>query len=234
MRETRSAGIAAALAAVLMFAVVAASAKIRVAGGIDVGLERGVHRIAASTVALVVAALAWLCWRNARLRRMALAAFALMLALSVVGAIGGTAPPPGIAFFNQAGGLALTAMLAWLWARAQWPARDALRPVALAATAFAGAQCLYGAVLAAFAAHPGTLAMLVHAALGLAAAGALAGTRHPLGVLAALAAPAIGAWTMLPSAHGLAPVAHAVSAALVLAAAAALHGRAPKEENAHA
>jgi len=233
MRESRSAGIAAALAAALMFAVLAASAKIRAAGGIDVGLERGVHRVAASTVALLVALLAWQSWRHPGLRRMALAAFALMLALSIVGAAGGPSPPPGIAFFNQAGGLALTAMLAWLSARSQWHASDAMRPVAFVATAFAGAQCLYGAALAAFAAHPGTLAMLGHAALGLAAAAALAGTRHPLGILAALAAPVVGAWTLLPNAHALAPVAHAVSAALMLTAAAALHGRAPKEENAH-
>lgn len=229
MSAYRSAAIVATLSAVLMFAVLAASAKIRAAAGADVGLERGVHRIAASTVALLVTGLAWLSWRHPALRRMALGAFALMLALSAVGAAGGPSPPAGIAFFNQAGGLALTAVLAWIWARAQWPAGDDLRPVALVATAFAGAQCLYGAALAAFAVQPGPLAMLGHAALGLAAAGALAGTRHPLGIVAALAAPAIGAWAMLPGAHGLAPVAHAVSAALMLAAAAALHGRATKE-----
>ena len=45
----------------------------------------------------------------------------------------------------------------------------------------------------------------------------------------ALGAPAHGALAMLPKAPALAPVAHAVSAALMLAAAAALHGRATKE-----
>jgi hypothetical protein len=228
MRDVSRAGLFAAVSAALMLVVVSASALIRARGaaGFDVQPERTAHRIAASTVALLVIALAVLAWRVPRLRRVAAAAFVLMIALSAVGWITGTTPPPPAAFFNQFGGLALTAMLAWSWTRASWaagPAADA--PLAATAIVLGGAQAAFGAGIAAFAAAPPPAVLIAHAAFGLAAAALVAALRHPAFVACAAFAAAAGVFTTLPGTHALAPVAHALSAALVLSAAAAAHGR---------
>ena len=109
---------------VLMLVVVGASAYIRASGGIDVQFARGVHRATASSVALLVSALMALAWGQPGLRAAASVAFVLMLALSAVGWITGTTPPQAAAFFNQSGGLALTALLAWIYGRAAVPLAD--------------------------------------------------------------------------------------------------------------
>ncbi len=228
MRDAFRAGLLAAVSTALMLVVVAASALIRARGvaGLDVQPDRIAHRIAASTVALLVIALTMLAWRVPRLRRAAVMALVLMLALSAVGWITGTTPPPAAAFFNQFGGLALTALLAWLWARASW-ATGSVASAPLAATAvFLGcAQGAFGAAIAAFAAAPPVVVLIAHAALGMAAAALVAALRHPAFVACALFAVAAGAFTSLPGAHALAPAAHALSAALTISAAAAAHGR---------
>lgn len=227
MRDATRSGALAALSFLLMLAVVAASAKIRAAAGVDVQAERAAHRIAASTVALLVTALAALAWRVPRLRVAGVAALALMLLLSAVGWVAGTTPSPPAAFFNQFGGLALAALLAWLWARASWAggtAREAM--LALFAMVLCGAQAAFGAALAAFAAAPPVIVLVAHAAFGVAAAALVAASRHPAAATCAALAVAAGVFASLPGAVFLAPVAHALSAALVFAAAAALHGRA--------
>jgi len=219
-------GRIAAVSAVLMLIVVAASAQIRAAEGVDVQVARGAHRVAASTVALLVTALLALAWRHSGLRPAAIGAFVLMLALSAVGWIAGTAPPPPAAFFNQFGGLALTALLAWLWMRAaragDWAG---LRPLAAAATVLALAQAAFGGAIAAFAPTAPPIVLMAHAACGLLAAAALAALRHPLPVACAAFAVATGIAATLPGAKALAPVLHALAAALVVAGAAVGHAR---------
>ena len=118
MPNTARIRLLAGASALLMLAVVAASAYIRASGGIDVQIARGVHRATASSVALLVFALEALAWGQPRLRGPASVTFVLMLALSAVGWITGTTPPPAAAFFNQSGGLVLTALLAWICGRA--------------------------------------------------------------------------------------------------------------------
>ena len=102
----------------LMLMVVAASAYIRACDGIDVQIARGVHRVAASSVALLVFALVAFAWRQSRLRAAAMVALALTLGLAAVGWIMGIKPPPVAALFNQSGGILLTALLAWICGRA--------------------------------------------------------------------------------------------------------------------
>ena len=217
----------------LMLAVVAASAYIRASGGIDVQIARGVHRAAASSVALLVFALMALAWGQPRLRGPASAAFVLMLALSAVGWITGTTPPPVAAFFNQSGGLLLTALLAWIHGRAaarldpepeRKPALAAPdRKLALAALVLIGLQAAFGATLAIDAPHASVGVLIVHAATGLAAAAAVAALGWRYAACAALA-PALGVVSVLLPAFA-AQAGHAFAGALVLAAAAYAHAR---------
>lgn len=218
----RAAGLALAAGAsvLLMLAVLGASAWIRAAGTGDVQVMRAVHRVAASTVALLVILLWSLAWRRRRLVGAATSALALMLALSAVGWMTGTTPPPSAAFFNQAGGLALTGLLAWIAARASRPHApdDVLRATAIA---FAVAQGAFGAAIAAYLRDPPVLVLILHAAAGLAAAALVAALRHPLALAGAFAAPAAGLAAALAPALAAAPAAHALSAGLLLAAATA-------------
>ena len=209
----------------LMLAVVAASAYIRASGGIDVQIARGVHRATASSVALLVSALMALAWRQPRLRVAASAAFVLMLALSAVGWITGTAPPPAAAFFNQSGGLVLTALLAWIYGRAaaQHPAAPD-RKLALAGFLLAGLQAAFGGTLAIYLPQASVGLLIAHAVSGVAAAAAVAALGWRYAACAALA-PALGmVWGVLPVAA--AQAGHALAGALLLAAAAFAHARA--------
>ncbi|MFY9315650.1 MAG: hypothetical protein WAO95_08835, partial [Burkholderiales bacterium] len=163
--------LVAAASILLMLAVVAASAYIRARDGIDVQIARGVHRASASSVALLVTALMALAWRQPRLRIATAIAFVLMLALSAVGWITGTTPPPAAALFNQAGGLALTALLAWIDGRAALPPSAAPhRRLALAALVFASLQGTFGGALAVLAPQPSVVVLVMHAVAGLASA----------------------------------------------------------------
>lgn len=223
---TRRIALVAGISVLLMLVVLAASAWIRVAEA-DEGLRavRAVHRVAASTVALLVTVLAALAWRRRRLVGTAAGAFALMLALSVVGWAAGTTPPPPAAFFNQAGGLALTGLLAWILARASSPSPrdDALRATALA---LAVAQGAFGAAIAAFSGAPPVVVLILHAACGLAASVLVAACGGALALAGAVAAPLAGIAAVLALAPPFAPVAHALSAGLLLAAAGATRRRA--------
>jgi len=214
-----------AASALLMLAVVAASAYIRASGGIDVQIARGVHRATASSVALLVFALMALAWGRPRLRAAANVAFVLMLALSAVGWITGTTPPPAAAFFNQTGGLALTALLAWIYGRAA--AQTTMAPdrkPALAALGLASLQAAFGGTLAIFAPQASVAVLIAHAAAGLAAAAAVAALGWRYAACAALA-PALGVLSVVLQASA-AQAGHALAGALLLAAAAHAHARA--------
>lgn len=211
--------------ALLMLAVVAASAYIRVSGGVDVQIARGAHRAAASSVALLVFALMALAWGHPRLRVAAGIAFVLMLALSAVGWITGTAPPPAAAIFNQSGGLVLTALLAWLYGRAAARGPEATdRKLAHAALVLAGLQAAFGGTLAFYATQASVGLLIAHAACGVAAALAVAALGWRYAACAALA-PALGIVSaVLPAAASQAG--HALAGALLLAAAAIARARA--------
>lgn len=210
----------AAAALLLMLVVVAASAQIRAAAGVEVQALRAAHRISASTVAVLVTVLFAFAWRAPRLRPPGAAAFALMLALSAVGWATGTTPPPAAAFFNQFGGLALAALLALLWGRAREDAADP-GPLAAFALLLTLAQAAFGSALAAFAPAAAPLVVVLHAAAGLAAAAVVAALRTGPALACALLAPAAGLAAALPGMAATAPTLHALSAALLLMAAAA-------------
>lgn len=224
MPNTARIRLLAGASALLMLAVVAASAYIRASGGIDVQIARGVHRATASSVALLVFALIALAWGQPRLRGPASVAFVLMLALSAVGWITGTTPPPAAAFFNQSGGLVLTALLAWICGRAA--VRHSATPdrkLALAALVLAGLQAGFGGTLAIFAPQASVGVLILHAAAGLTAAAAVAALGWRYAACAALA-PALGVVSVVLPAFA-AQAGHAFAGALVLAAAAHAHAR---------
>ena len=223
-------GLLACASTVLMLAVVAASAYIRASGGIDVQIARGVHRATASSVALLVFALMALAWGQPRLRVAASAAFVLMLALSAVGWITGTTPPPVAAFFNQSGGFLLTALLAWIYGRTVYGLAAAPlaagpdRKLALAALGLASLQAAFGGTLAIFAPQASVAVLIAHAAAGLAVAAAVAALGWRYAACAALA-PTLGVISVvLPAAA--APAGHALAGALLLACAAHAHAHA--------
>lgn len=224
-------------AVALMLVVVAASAWIRLGSGtIEVGLARGVHRVAATLTALLVIALAVLGWRKPGVHRVLLGALVLTVALSAIGLATGTHPPPAAALANQLGGLLLAALLAWLLGRAGGGAARPDRPLAVAALVLGALQAAFGGTLANLAADAPPFVFIAHAASGLAAAALLAAlgwqlaAKHaPLGSLliaSALAAPGAGLCATLLGESLLAPAGHALSAALLLCAAAHALGRA--------
>jgi len=211
--------------ALLMLAVVAASAYIRASDGVDVQVARGVHRATASSVALLVFALMALAWGQPRLRIAASAAFVLMLALSAVGWITGTTPPQAAALFNQSGGLALTALLAWIYGRAAVQLSVAPdRRLAGAALGLASLQAAFGGTLAIFAPQASVEVLILHAAAGLGAAAVVAALGLRYAACAALA-PALGAISAVLPAIA-AQAGHALAGALLLAFAAYAHARA--------
>jgi len=149
-----------------------------------------------------------------------------MLALSALGAATGTSPPPPAAAGNLLGGLALAALLAWLLGRAR---RAGGAPLMHAVAALTVAQVALGAWNSIFADETWTLVLIGHATLGLALAGVLAWQAERArewGVLAlALAAPLAGLVSGLLDAPAGPALAHAMAAALLVAAVAYAHAR---------
>lgn len=234
-------GTFAGLAACLTLVVVAASATIRLGAdslGGGLAVVRGVHRAAASTAALLVLVVFWRALRVSEMRRAASVAFVLMLALSAVGWATGTHPPPAAALFNQLGGVALAALLAWLAGRAASGEGIAAsdQPLALAALLLASAQIVFGGTLVMLGLPAALVLVVAHAVLGLSAAATSAalGARivttgdTPHGVtlmLCAALAPLAGSLSVLPAPAIVLQVGHATAAALLLVAVAHLHGR---------
>lgn len=213
----------------LVLVVVFASAVIRLLGE-DVGgallVVRGVHRAAASAAALAILVAGWYGWR-AGARASAAAVVALTLALSALGAATGTSPPPWAAAGNLLGGLALTALLAWMLGRERRPGRSA--PLLHAIAALAALQAALGAWNTIFEDETWSVVLIAHATLGLATAGLLAWLALRLrawGLLAlALAVPLAGFASAVLDAPPAAALAHAMAAALLVAAAGFTHGR---------
>lgn len=237
----RVAGTVAGLAAILTLVVVAASAVIRL-GANELGgalvIARGVHRAAASIAALLVLVLFWRALRFGELRRAASIALVLMLALSAVGWATGTNPPPAAALFNQLGGVALAAVLAWLAGRAGQSASDAAPDpaLALAALLFASLQVVFGAALVMLGAPLAPVLLVAHAVSGLAAAATgaalgarLCGSGHTWRgaalVLCAALTPLAGILAVLPAPAIMVQVGHAAAAALLVSVVAHVDGR---------
>jgi len=237
LRTERIAG----LAAFLTLVVVAASAAIRLAAealGDDLVRVRGVHRIAASLAAILVIAVFVAALRHRRSRPAASAALVLMLALSAVGWATGTQPPPAAALFNQLGGVALAALLAWLAGRASTgpSGTEVDRSLAMTALLFAAMQIVFGALLVLLGPPLAIALVVAHAVLGLtAAAGGAAlgvsvwrtgdGRRGAGLLLCAALAPLAGVAVVLPAPAIAIQVGHAAAGALLLVAVAHAHGR---------
>jgi heme A synthase len=236
--ERRLATSAALAAAgwLLMLAVVAASAYIRMraAPGADVDFARGAHRASASLAGLAVLLLAaHALWRRTLVPE-ALAALALIVFLALLGRATGAAPPPPAALGNLLAGAALTALLAWHYgrARAPWPAAAPARRLARAALAVAALQAAFGAWIATFLpADQPSLVPWVHAATGIAVAAlaawlgvrmSRAGLARPGMALIALGALALaaGSASLLLEMPTLAALAHPLATVLLLSALA--------------
>jgi heme A synthase len=140
----------------------------------------------------------------------------------------GTKPPLPAALANQIGGIALAALLAWLCGRAAPAAAQprAGRPLATLALAVAAIQAFGGALLATLWKDAPAALYIFHAAGGLAAAILLAALGPRYAALGALA-PLLGATAVLSGLPAIPQVLHALAAAILLAAAAHAHGRAP-------
>jgi len=212
--------LCAALGLGLVLLVVIVAAGIRLEIGIP-GL-RVVHRVAASLEVAVVLWLAWMAWR----RPAVLLALALTALLSVVGIIGGQQPPPAIAAINLLGGLTLAAVFAWILAeKGSGPffTKRVLTPfpillllaIQVALGAWLTLVGLYGMALPAH----GLLAVALVPLLVWFARG------KPVLLVLAVAVPIAGFTALHYEYSALAALAHAVAAALLVAAAAHALGR---------
>ena len=192
---------------------------------------RGAQRVAASLAALLVLLLAWRA-RRSSISQGAYGAAGIVLALSLLGVLAGTSPPPLAALGNLLGGLTLAAVLAWLLGREEGrPARPARTRGIAVAILFLAVQCVVGARLAIFAQELWSWPLLLHALLGTAlASGAAwlalrtenAARRFALLGLA-LAVPAAGAASALFELPLAATLAHAGASALLVSALAYAH-----------
>lgn len=229
--------LSAALGLGLILTVVVAAAGIRL--GFP-GL-RIVHRMAASLEVIAVLWLGWMAWRTRADRlgvlRAALLAIGLTAFLSVVGIAAGQNPPLAGAAANLLGGLALVAVFAWTFGRSEKGNRaltpiSIVTPILLLVAVLLAIQLAIGARLslveryaAALPVH-GVLAVVLAAFLGWVG---LARMRGPAGraVFAFALAAALAGFTSLHYEYSaFAALAHAVAAALFLAATAYALGRA--------
>ena len=211
---------------VIVFSVAIRLGADRASAGLMLAL-RGVHRVSASAEVLAAIALVWFAWRRS------LPVAALTIFLSVLGILAGQNPPPLAALGNLLGGLALAAAFAWALGRAHGRVPQDRTRLGHAMAALLAVQCALGAWLSLFAEELWSLALLAHAAIGLAlAAGAawlalrLAHAAQRFALLGlAIAAPAAGATSALFGQPLAASIAHAAAAALLVAAAAYAHAR---------
>ena len=223
MRARSPERLLAAASLALVLVVIAASAAIRLSSQ-DLGgwlpAVRGTHRVSASLATLLILAAAFFAWRAGR-KPLAAALVALTAGLSVLGAATGIAPPPWAQAGNLLGGLLLAALLAWLLGGDE----ERPHPVWL----FVVVQASLGAWIAIFAEDLWTPVMLMHALLGvsLAAGAAWLAVRKGMLVLLllAIAVLASGAASSLFGLPLGATLAHGVSVALLICAAAYAHAR---------
>ena len=223
----------------LVLAVVAASAAIRLGAdvlqGTPLALVRGLHRAAASLEVIVVLWLGWLAWRvrggKPGVFRAAMLAIGVSAFLSVIGIVAGQNPPAAAAVANLLGGLALTALFAWLLGMLKrQPARMGLT-LAFAVGVLLAIQLLLGARLSLI--DRVGMALPLHALLAMALAAllgwmGLARVRGRAGkaiFALALAVPLAGFTALHYDHSAAAALVHAALAALLLAAAAHAFGR---------
>ena len=234
--------LAAALGLSLVLLVLFASAAIRLGAEAfearTLFALRAGHRVSASLEVLAMLALGWIAWRS-RARDRALAvgagiAAALTVFLSVLGILAGKNPAPAAALGNLLGGLALAAAFAWIAGRSRGQGSTVRKALPATAAVLVAVQCVLGAWIAIFAEELWTAPLFFHALLGLAIAGVAAwlalrrdraASRFALLGLA-LATPAAGFVSALFGQPLAAQLAHAVAAALVVAAGAYACGRA--------
>jgi heme A synthase len=239
--EARRLAAAATAGLACVAAVLLLSAAIRHGsdqlGGATLSILRIFHRTSASLEVLAMLAVGWTAWRlsaaNRTLPAGAAAIAALTVFLSVLGILAGQNPPPAAAAGNLLGGLTLAAAFAWMAGRSGvWPA-EGTAPRASLTTSLVAAQCVLGAWISIFSEELWSLALLAHAVLGSTLASAAAwfalrmdASRPRFALLGiALAAPAAGFGSALFGQPLGAVLAHAGAAALLVAAAAYIHGR---------
>lgn len=237
----RRLAVAAALALGLVLAVVFASAAIRLGASVDspsafsTAVLRIIHRSAASLEVAVVAWLGWMAWRARGVRpvvfRAALLGIGLSAFLSVVGIAAGQNPPPAGAAANLLGGLALTALFAWLLGTLNRHSGQAGLTLASTICVLLAIQLALGAWLS-IVDRPG-IALPVHALLAMALAAlvgwvGLARARGPAGralFALALAAPIAGFTSLHYDDSAGAALIHTALAAMLLASTAYALGR---------
>ena len=199
---------------------------------------RAIHRSAASLEVLVVLWLAWLAWRGRGARpafaRGAALALAITLFLSVLGIAAGQSPPPLAAFGNLLGGLALAVNFAWLAGCLRGNVVGAPTLVITLGAALLALQCMLGARLSVFEGAAGSPALPAHAMLGLLLAAGLLWLPAPrggrpawrkAGIALALIVLLTGFTALQFEFSRTAAFVHAAAAALLVAAAAYVHGR---------
>lgn len=241
------AGWAAVLAGttlLLVLAVIAASAFVRLASAqapsgsaTAIDAARTIRKSAGSVAAAGIAALA-IGAASVRATRGMLGAaaggaLALMLMLSLVGLATGIQPPRWAAYANQFGGVLLAGVLGWLSGRAA-TGSDAVagdRRLARAALALCVLQAAFGGWIATSTRDPSGTMVILHAAIGMAAACSAAALAIRLsGFLRAallaciLSVPFIGLASALASMPVFLQVAHALLGAALLACVAFADG----------
>lgn len=233
LRAIAGAGLALVLVVVLASAAIrlgsGSSSILSFLGGAQVAAVRAVHRVAASLEVIVAL---WLGWRVWRLRgeypaRAAMVVLALTLLLSIIGIVGGRNPSPLLALGNVLGGLALVAAFAWLLGALSWRRVSIAGPLAAVVGALLALQLLIGARLTIFG-HAGPAALPAHIygglvlalLLGWLALSRVGGAAGKLLFMLAVLAPAAGFTALQYEYSGMAALAHAASAAFLVAAAA--------------
>ena len=222
-RARRFAATAAAIGCALVFAVIVASAYIRLSQAGPgwsgpVGLARIVHRLAASAEAVLVVMLAAVCWGARRQwpggARAAAAIAALSVFLAALGIVTAEMQPPPVTLGNLLGGMALLGMFGWL----RLQARSAV-PSACSATAL---WVWGGVALLALQITLGGLVSAHHAAASCATFPACDGEWWPAGASFALLDlirapdPVPGAALLADPARRALHMAHRFSAAIML------------------
>ena len=247
--EANWASVLAGAALLLVLAVIAASAYVRLgnaqvpaASESTIEAARSIRRGAGSLAAVGVAALALgagiVRTNRGILGPAAAGALALTIALAVVGFATGIQPPRWAAYANQLGGVLLAGVLAWLSGRAgrHLSANAGDRRLAAAALVLCMLQVAFGGAIATSTRDPSAALLILHAVVGVAAACCAAALAVCLSgknasalslALAAcvIAVPLIGLALTLASMSVAAQVAHAISGAVLLACVAFAAGR---------
>ena len=251
-RAAPDAGWAVVLAgATLLFvlAVIAASAYVRLgsaqvptASASTIDAARTIRGSAGSVAAIGVAALAVAAAMirsvRAPLAAGAGGALALTVLLSIVGFATGTEPPRWAAYTNQFGGVLLAGLLGWLAGRAGSRLRVTVddRRLGVAALVLCVLQAAFGGAIATAGRDPSAALLILHAAVGVAAACCAAALsvqlsgRNARSLRAALIAcvvsvPLAGIASAVAAMPASLQVAHAISGATLLACVAFAAGR---------